>query len=605
MLSKKGQEFAISTIIYALIIIIAVLTASFGIHKQFTAQSQSAMYRLNALRLMEQAEMIKQSVDQERRYMTDKAMYFVGSFGGYDPVYDLARLPKCTENGYQEYSLSLCIDDQGNKIDICEIVGGMRCQSIAVQADCIAKAPHCEWVGGKCTSEISTCVDTAGNLVSQLDLYKTRANLEQQCGISTGPYDETKDEEKFLPEREFGVPYWKKGEQTCIPTEQDVLDNFVDIVNSYYKMDNSFVESINARYPGSVQIKRNFYFTLDDYDKSEGKWIEYSWHPVDDTPIKLFDGPTENESTVIYESPYFVNAKSDTPFVNLYRTTKWFVEIGGFDYIVQDIVRDFRYVEADYIKNDDCVYYNTNDSAHCNPTGEKTVVMPGLYDPLVAYMNELDASPCDGYLDSERTDDEKKLCIEEAVKFLIMERIKGRGFEDTGYNLTAVVKKLEFLDFDVTIDSSKDISSLTYKDPKEMKAIDIKLDKTECYCKLEAWTDPVTGYIYTETTGSRICTEVFTETTGKISQWPNVPNGLPVYTECVYEIVITNNGDKSDSINYDITFPTVTDEQTISGTTRRISSGNSQTIKITATSVCPHSCKLDCENPHYKPTGGT
>ena len=100
--------------------------------------------------------------------------------------------------------------------------------------------------------------------------------------------------------------------EDCLSYLKRIPDNFVDLVNSFYKMDDSFIESMNEKYPESFQVGENFYFTLDDYDDAEGKWLEYSWYPVNDTPIILWDGTTKETSTVVYEAPYFFHSKSDT-----------------------------------------------------------------------------------------------------------------------------------------------------------------------------------------------------------------------------------------------------------------------------------------------------
>jgi len=515
--------------------------------------------------------MIKQSVDQERRYVTDKAMYFVGSFGGYNPVYDLIKLPRCTDFGYEEYSLSLCLDGSGNKIDICEIAGGLR-------------------------NENGKCVDADNNEIYLIDYYYTRETTS--CGFATGPFDTSVGSTEFLPEREFGVPYWKDQTTTCIPTEQEVVYNFVDIVNSYYEMDDSFVESINARYPGSVQVERKFYFTLDGYDKTDGKWIEYSWHPVDDTPMTLFDGPTEEESTVVYEAPYFVNSKSDTPFIDLYRTAKQFVELGGFDYIVRDLVRDLEYIEVDYIKNNNCIYYSSNDSYDCDAASEKNPPKPDPYDLLAQKTIEKGYGSCAGYVnDPSRTVEDKKDCIKDALRQMIMEEIQGKGYEDTGYNLTAVIMALDFTQFDFTVDPNTDVTKLEYKNPTEYKSVEIKLESYSCQCVLDSTT--IGGISYNYATGAGICRQVFDRNNNdKQDQWPYPPEGLPAHTDCEYIIGLYNNGDKRDNIKYEVTLPTTSGEQTFSGT-KYVGAKKSTTVKIQATSVCPSSCKIRCCNPWY------
>ena len=81
MMSRKSQAMTISTFIYIATFVVIGLLAWSGIDIKTRLAGSSSVYESQLADLSYKAEIIKNLVDQERRYAFDRAVYFAGSYG--------------------------------------------------------------------------------------------------------------------------------------------------------------------------------------------------------------------------------------------------------------------------------------------------------------------------------------------------------------------------------------------------------------------------------------------------------------------------------------------------------------------------------------------
>lgn len=406
-MTKKAQMYAISAIIYLIAIFVIVLIASFGIHHQFNVGSQAAFYRTHSITLMDEVEEIKNTIDQERRYVVDKSLYFIGSFGGYD-VPDIMRVPRCSEAGWIIHDIYSCRTSGGNIKTICDlasVIEGLHVEEDPISGKCrgmvagmgtitfveLDKSEYYEvnnpnirtcgtigFYGEGCTYECivdpnrppQTGICTSKPGFGNWDFYCNDFEDEIECNqhLAICQWIPPDQEEFFcdqrtittcadehcvlnldcpefadfqlldvLPEKEFGIPYWSKNDETCsIPSETAVIKRFENMTKRFYRLDEEFTEGAEKKFATFSQIERNFYFTLDSYD---GDSIEYSWYPANNEPLEVWDGVTKEDSTVIYSSPYFVHSTTTVPFINLYNAAKDLSE-GEIDRLIKDRIEE-------------------------------------------------------------------------------------------------------------------------------------------------------------------------------------------------------------------------------------------------------------------------
>ncbi len=306
---KKGQEFAIGTIIYLLVFFMILLVGTYGIHNRIAIESRAKAYQLTSLSEQEIVHDIKNIISSERRYALDKSLYLVGAFGGYYASVDLQKIPVCP-SGYTIYNLT-----------------------------------H--------------CVDSGGDVIEATDFRYRNPNIEQ-CGTTSVKYEDGFDTiiGKYLPEREYGVPYFytaSEGECDSIKEldKSTLIKNVEGVARYFSELDPQVYKYLTERYGRYIKIPKHFILKIKDID-SNG--IDYVWYPIDGDKIVVYDGDTPQNSSVVYSEPIDISGHVDSDFYKLFQSARDDIaRVSGNDLSsVVDEVLSPRKVEFDFVTSTDC-----------------------------------------------------------------------------------------------------------------------------------------------------------------------------------------------------------------------------------------------------------
>ncbi len=323
--------------LYIVAFIILAMYAGMSIYLMVSSQSNSANYRISAASILKSSEELKRTIDEERRYVIETVLYFIGSQGGVDNIQEynsldldklsndqeamdcIATLKEVVSSPSQEL-LSFCTnnrdvfsypDSQGVwKCDF-DFYAYQQCSGISQFAAklCCDSA----YYGGKKITSYRNIVtydqkDVVGygcheNCLFALGIdYREKCSNLDYCGALW-----CRDNNFYIPETYEGVPYYYKigdsGPGYFCPTyytfsperrydegvmwegvDPDYLINkLVDLSNKYFYQPNpSFENYLKSHFGSDLTLS----FTL-DFKGCTNESCRFDWVPYLDSSEKF------------------------------------------------------------------------------------------------------------------------------------------------------------------------------------------------------------------------------------------------------------------------------------------------------------------------------
>ncbi len=265
---KKSQLYGLSGFIYAIAIAVMLIVGVMGISKDYEERSSAGMYRFYSLTAAKNAELIKKMFEQERSYVIDESLFFIGAYGGYH-FKDFLPTDNCTAAA----------------------LGGCNiCPS-----------------GSYCDNTLDRCVDDSGKIVAPDPNVICYPGDLNKCGFK-------EIDVSYIPEK--FAPYWTS--QDCIPTVDEMKKNFENIAGQMFaEPDQNIIVPIATT--AGKPIGFNYILHLERFGEGE---VVADWFPQGFPKITLSMPPRPAKPVAVYDFEIFVHNEKKTEFFDLYEAAK-------------------------------------------------------------------------------------------------------------------------------------------------------------------------------------------------------------------------------------------------------------------------------------------
>ena len=276
--NKKSQLYGLSAFIYAIAIAVMLIVGVMGISKDYQTRSTAGQYRFYSVVATKNAQIVKSLLDQERSFVVDKALYFTGAYGGYNPYSEMFYTRNCSAYGCDDgASCNLCPDSYEEETVYCS-----------------------HDLGGKCVYE----EDGVEIPVSVDDGVKVYIEKLEDCGIRNV-------DTSFVPEKR--LPYWSGSD--CIPPPSRLENVFKTLAGDLLgEPDQRIIMPLQA---GSDEI-RTFNYKMKLNRFNDDGVIDVNWLPLGVDELRISIPPRPEAPVVDYSFSVFAKTVKETQFFDIY-----------------------------------------------------------------------------------------------------------------------------------------------------------------------------------------------------------------------------------------------------------------------------------------------
>ena len=342
----RSQIYGILGLMYTLAIGILLVVALVGTSKQFAWKSSAPLYKFSMIELSSNVQKVKTFLSEERVYAADKALFYVGAFGGYSTISDMS--PK--------FDAKMCGCPSGSKLIN---INGDSCSS---------------------TDKECYCENTStGGFV--------QPNMCFGSGLDVKMLD--KSFWTYIPEKYF--VYWYNGTNE-IPPKKKIKETAEEYLNSLFPIPDPII-SIPLELLG-VKMDFKYITKIDDFSD---KYVDVEWIPIGENSL-IFNFPF-NHPFIEYMMKLAMKTKVKNNLFALYKKSANFVKNKKFNSVFNNpskgilpIVIDENYV-VNYTKEELGTYYcnySTSDRPDGNPKCSVNSVNVNNLQPMVALVYYID-----------------------------------------------------------------------------------------------------------------------------------------------------------------------------------------------------------------------